>query len=132
MLSATPPRCQASKTDGSPCKGLPISGSIFCWYHDPTVADQRERGRSLGGSARSNEAKARKLLKAGAITAEDAAAKLGPVLDQVIDGTMLPNVANAAATVARAIAAIRETAELERRIEALEQANGITPIRKGA
>lgn len=115
-------QCEAQKKNGERCNGLALEGDQHCFYHSEATANERAKGRSMGGKGKSNEAKARKIVLAGALSAEEAGAKLGPVLDQVITGKLAPNVGTAAATIAKAIAAIEETTEIERRLAALEEA----------
>lgn len=44
--------CKAVKADGSPCKARRVSGSDYCYYHDPKLAAKRNQSRSAGGLAR--------------------------------------------------------------------------------
>src|SRR5262245_34918983 len=51
-MTTSPPRCRASKADGSPCRGSARPGSDFCTFHDPARAEGRRAGRRAGGEAR--------------------------------------------------------------------------------
>lgn len=43
-------QCQAMKRDGEQCKGYAMSGSDFCFTHNPNTSDQRKDARRKGGS----------------------------------------------------------------------------------
>ena len=45
-------KCRAITKNGLPCGGFAISGSEFCFTHDPHRANQREIARYKGGRAR--------------------------------------------------------------------------------
>ena len=124
--------CKATKQDGSPCSGRPWNGGAYCWFHDPGEAERRAEGRRLGGSARSNRNRARKLAIDGALSAEEAGALLGKVLSDVINEKLPAPVGNAAANIAKTIASIAETTEIERRLAALESVYGIDTSRRRA
>jgi hypothetical protein len=108
--------CTATKRNGEPCT-LPSTGSSgLCWAHDPANAARRRRGQSRGGRNKpSKELAATKL-------------QLQDMADKVLAGTL----ERASATVAgqllniklRALEIerkIKETDELEDRLEALEE-----------
>jgi hypothetical protein len=109
--------CTATKRDGSPCTIRVVGDSCFCFAHHPAYAEQRTQARAQGGRNRSNVARAKKLVPARLLpvltTLED-------TLQGVTYGTVDPRRATAAASVARAIAAVFSTSELEQRVRALE------------
>lgn len=45
-------KCRAITKNGLPCGGFAISGSEFCFTHDPHHANQREIAHYKGGQAR--------------------------------------------------------------------------------
>jgi hypothetical protein len=107
--------CTATKRDGSPCT-LPSYGSDgLCWAHDPKNAERRRRGQSRGG--KSKPSKELVSIKQ----------RLSDLASDVLDGSVDRGVAAVASQVLnvylRAIELerkIRESDELEARIEALE------------
>src|SRR5215212_9992111 len=107
--------CKATKRDGSPCT-LPAQGQQgLCWAHDPKNAEKRRRGASRGGRAKAN----RELPQIKTL--------LEDLTEQVLAGeleTSRAAVANQLInTRLRAIEVerkIKETEDLENRIEALE------------
>jgi hypothetical protein len=109
-------QCTAVKRNGEHCT-LPANGPQgLCWAHDPANAEKRRRGASRGGKARAN----RELV--------GVKAQLEDLTEQVLSGTLETGraavVNQLINTRLRAIELerkIRETDELEARIEALEQ-----------
>ena len=51
--------CPATKRDGEVCAGLPVSGSGYCFAHDPELA----YARAAGGRAKGKKARAQKKLR---------------------------------------------------------------------
>ena len=45
-------KCQAITQNGTPCQAYAISGSHYCFHHDPAQASQRRQARRKGGRAR--------------------------------------------------------------------------------
>ena len=117
-------KCKATKRNGEPCT-LPVSEQQdLCWAHDPKNAERRRKGASRGGRAKaSRELPAIKSL-------------LADLTERVLSGELETGraaVANQLVnTRLRAIEQerkIRETEELEERLEALE---GVLKGRKKA
>jgi hypothetical protein len=109
--------CAGYKRDGSPCAITVEPPQSYCWWHDPENAEARRLAASKGGRARPN----RELVAVKS--------QLQEMADEVLSG----EVDRAAAAVAgqllniklRAIEQerkLKETEDLEARIEALERA----------
>jgi hypothetical protein len=64
------------------------------------------------------------------LTINDLDGLLCRALVQVAGAKMEPNVGSAMATIAKTVVAIRTAGDLERRLEELERAAGIGPIRR--
>jgi hypothetical protein len=109
-------QCTAVKRNGESCT-LPANGPQgLCWAHDPANAEKRRKGASRGGKAKAN----RELPSIKAL--------LEDLTDQVLAGELPTGQAAVANqlinTRLRAIETerkIRETEDLEARIEALER-----------
>lgn len=111
-------QCRAIKRDGSRCRGSVKPGEEWCWNHDPTNAERRQRNTSKAGKSKPSR-------DLGAIRSQ-----LQDLTDRVLTGEVhrsaaavcgqLLNVKLRAVEVERKI---REQEELEGRIEALEQAS---------
>jgi hypothetical protein len=88
------PRCAGKKEDGSPCERIVGASQTHCYSHDPERAAERRRNASRGGRSKAN--------------AEIAGlkAQLKKLAADVLSGEVERK--------------IKETEELEARLEALE------------
>jgi hypothetical protein len=113
-------RCAGITRAGTACKGKPIDGSEWCYYHPPDHVEERKRHGSKGGK---RGGRGRPKVDVGAIKQQ-----LQGLADGVLDGS----VGRAEAAVAsqilnvllRAITVelqIKEQAEHDERITALEE-----------
>lgn len=118
-------RCQGTNREGGPCSATPRTGRQWSIWHDPTLAEQRRRWNSEAGRAKSNASRARKKALSGArhLAAVDAA--LCVALDRVLEDTIEPSVATAAASLSRAIVATRQAGAFEDRLTELEARAGL-------
>lgn len=109
--------CSAIKPNGERCKALAAAGKQWCAFHDPTRKEARKRAASKGGKGKaSRELPAIK-------------ARLEDLTEQVLAGELETGRAAVANqlinTRLRAVELerkIKETDELEARLEALERA----------
>lgn len=85
---------------------------------------RRENARK-GGQSRSNLARLKRSLPTEPLVFRDVQGVLGAVLRDLLAGTLDPPVANAAANVARAFAAIAQAGEMEERLRELEARVGL-------
>jgi hypothetical protein len=132
-------QCGASKLDGSPCRAKPLPGSVFCLFHDPARAVERDAARQAGGKARSKPA-AVLPPEAGDLplrTAGDAAEALAVVANEVRKGQLDPKVGNAVGYLIsvqlRALEdpLLREVEELRREVEAMRHGPSATTAGAG-
>jgi hypothetical protein len=109
------PRCAGIKRDGDQCTA--IVPAEYCYQHDPARASERKRNAARGGRAK----------------ATGEVGRLKAQLQDLADGVLSGSVGRAEASVAgqllniklRAVEVerkIKETEELEERLEALERA----------
>ena len=110
-------RCAGTKRDNSPCTAAVEPPQRYCWWHDPANADKRRRAASKAGKSKPS----REL------------AGLKAQLQDLTEGVLAGEVLTGPAAVAnqlintrlRAVELerkIKETDELEARLEDLEQA----------
>ena len=119
-------QCTATTKSGARCKGVALSDESLCFVHAPSVQARRDESRRLGGRNKSNLARAAKTWAATGreIEAEDLPAILRAMIIDVRMGSIEPSVASAIATLAKASVSITTEIDLERRIQALEEATG--------
>lgn len=109
------PQCAGIKRDGGRCTVVVGPGQSHCYSHDPRRAEERKRNASRGGKSKGNQ----KL------------AKLDKQLEDLAADTLADNVERGVAAVVNQIIntrarlielerKIKETEELEVRLEALE------------
>lgn len=116
-------KCCAIAKSGSRCATAVVAGSRYCYLHDPAMADRRRDAAVKGGKARSNKARAAALVPA-TMTSQELGGWLSLLFRQTMVGKIEPKVATACATLARTLLVVHETAEIERRLDELEQAFG--------
>jgi len=85
-----------------------------------------------GREGDSTEAKARRTLKAGVLTAEDLRARLGIVFVDVIEGRTEPAVGTATATIARALLDVARVADVEEQVAQIRRDMAAFAERRGA
>jgi len=112
-------KCSAIARSGSRCSSPVLPGLAFCFVHAPEMAEARLEASRKGGHARSNAARAAKAMPA-ALTSDDLLVTLSRVIAKAENGEIEPGPANAISSLARAMNAIRETTEIERRLSDLE------------
>jgi hypothetical protein len=49
-------RCQGRNANGQPCEAWPVRDSAYCYFHDPQLAEARERARELGHARQRRDA----------------------------------------------------------------------------
>ncbi len=115
-------KCSGTNTDGTPCSALPRPGSAWCVWHDPETKTQRAEWSKRGGTARSNQARARRALKGSAGDLADVQATILDALRKVQAGDLEAGPANAIANLSRAFVAVSGAADFDRRLAEVEQA----------
>jgi hypothetical protein len=111
--------CTATKRDGSPCT-LPSYGSDgLCWAHDPKNAERRRRGQSRGGKSKPSKELAGIKQRLSDLADDVLEAKVDRGVAAVV--SQILNVYLRSIELERKI---KETDELEARLEALEQQKG--------
>ena len=110
--------CPGIKRDGSRCTATVEPPQQYCWWHDPANADKRRRAASRGGKA------------AGGREIKDLKRRISDVVDAVLEGSQDRGRAavaiqgfNALRGVLELERKVKETEDLEARIEVLEQPN---------
>ena len=112
-------QCTATKRNGEPCTLPAVGQQGLCWAHNPKNAEKRRRGQSRGGRGKpSTEIRALKT-------------QLEELAAGVLDGTVergnavvVNQILNTRARLIELERKVKETEELEERIEQLEQKGG--------
>ncbi len=120
--------CTATTKSGSPCSATARVGTGYCPWHDPSLEVERHGWKINAGRSKSTRNRARKKILSAALDLHEIDGALCQALLDVLEGSLEPNIATAAATVARTVSAIRAASELEARLSALEAQVGIAPV----
>ncbi len=112
-------RCLGTKRDNSPCTVTVDPPQTYCWWHDPKNAEERRRAASRGGRGKAN----REL--------RDIKALCEDLTERLLSGDLVPGPAavanqlmNTRLRVIEQERRLKESEDLEARIEALERAQG--------
>jgi hypothetical protein len=118
-------RCTATTKAGKPCSAHARPGKRVCLWHDAEAVEERRQNAAKGGQSRSNLSRLKRSLPTELLAFSDVQGVLGAVLRDLLAGKLDPPVANAAANVARAFAAIAQAGEMEERLRELEARAGL-------
>ena len=113
-------QCQALKLDGSRCQAVTLPGSNFCFFHDPTMKETRQAGRSLGGRQTQMKTLDPASPDVNIKDCQDVARLLSETINQVRKGVLDPRVANSVGYLANVLIRAAEQGETERRLNELE------------
>ncbi|MDP8951916.1 MAG: hypothetical protein M3N18_06725 [Actinomycetota bacterium] len=108
--------CTATKRDGSPCTLPPNGSSDLCWAHDPKNAEKRRRGQSRGGRSKQG----REIGELKRQLEDLAAGVLGGSVERG-SAVAVNQILNTRARLIEIGRKIKETDELEARLEELER-----------
>ncbi len=103
--------CRATNRAGAPCSAAHFRGG-WCRWHDPDLADERRVFSVKGGKARSNHARATKVLPRDVLDVERVRGIVGQTIRGVIKGDIEPGVGNCVANLCRVSLAATEMAVL--------------------
>ena len=127
---ATIGQCRHVKSDRSRCRANARHGSIYCFFHDPDSAVERENARRNGGRERSRRAA---VLPANTPdkaldSASDVTALLAETINQVRRGEIDPRISNAIGYLAGVLLKAKENVEIEQRLAKLESILASQPM----
>ena len=113
-------QCNEVKSDGSRCGAYPISGSDYCFAHDPARAAERQAARQSGGRVGKTKVLSPETPDAPLLSMADVVALLGLTINQVRRGELDPRVANAVGYLAATLLRALEQGDIEKRLAELE------------
>jgi len=122
--TARDPRCSATAKSGARCQGKALPGLLFCWWHEPSKAQERTAARAKGGHARHGR-KIGSTGRRGGVRITCAADTLPVVADAINDLLGLEvsiSRSRAIGYLAGVVCNVYETTDLTERIEGLERA----------
>lgn len=122
LISTNTVQCRHIKSDRSRCRANARHSSIYCFFHDPDSAIERETARKNGGRERSRRAA---VLPANTPdkpldSASDVTVLLAETINQVRRGEIDPRISNAVGYLAGILLKAKERDEVEQRLARLE------------
>jgi hypothetical protein len=112
--------CSGNTRDGSKCRVVALAGSDFCFFHDPSRAEQRRVAQSLGGQGNRMRILAEDTPDIRVECSADIIALICQTINQVRRGEVDPKIANSVGYLANIAMAAVERNDLEKRIQKLE------------
>ncbi len=109
-------RCTGVKRDGSQCTITVNPPQTYCWWHDPTHAEERRQTASKGGRARAS-----RVTKGLHELLEDLTRRVINGELETSRGAVASQLVNTRIRLLEYERKLRETEELETRIQQLEQ-----------
>lgn len=113
-------QCTAVKSDGVRCAGRAITGSVFCFFHDPAGADARAAASRRRGKKTRPAVLPADTPDAPLATAAELSVLLGRTVNQLLRGQLDPKIASAAGYLLTVMMKATDLGKLEQRVAALE------------
>lgn len=113
-------QCTGKTSDGKRCRASAVSGSDFCFFHDPAKAAERRAAQSSGGSQNRMKTLAADTPDMKVEDCRDVVRLIGETINQVRKGELDPRVANAVGYLANVLVKAVQQGDMEERIAELE------------
>lgn len=121
VMDDTFQKCVQVKTDGRSCQANAITGSKFCFFHDPAKGEDRKRAQANGGKGNKSVALPFETPDIPLKTTGDVIALLGRTINEVRCGRIDPKIANAIGYLSGIFIKTQEQEGLEKKIRMLEE-----------
>ena len=128
MLRHPSRQCKGTTADGTRCRANAMTGSEYCFFHDPSTAEEREAARQAGGRVGKTTVLSPDTPDAPLSSMADVVRLLGETINQVRRGEIDPKVANAVGYLASALLRALEQGDIEKRlaqVEVIVQGQGV-------
>jgi hypothetical protein len=112
--------CEAPRKDGSACRARPLPDSALCWSHDPTRAVAAREARSKG-ARKANTLRMLRGRRPRLDRPREMTKFLATLMLDTLEGRVEADIARSVGYLANVQRAYIEQADLEKRLEALEQ-----------
>ena len=120
--------CLHETKTGMQCKAKAHTGAEYCFFHDPSLSEERSAARKAGGVSRSQKVVLPSNTPAMPLqTASDVVALLGETINQVRRGELDLRVSNAIGYISGILLCAIEKSSYEDRLAALEAAVASPP-----
>lgn len=112
--------CSSTKKDGSQCKSNAMTGSEYCFFHNPSISStQRKQAQIKGGKNRRSRVIS-PLAPLPLHSSEDIVKLLASTITEVRAGSIDVKIANCIGVLSSHLLRAIEVVEFEKRLQALE------------
>ena len=113
-------QCKGTKADGTRCRTNAMTGSEYCFFHDPAKAEEQEAARQAGGRVGKTRVLPPDTPDAPLSSMADVVALLGQTINQLRRGEIDPRVANAVGYLSGTLLKALQQGDIEQRLADLE------------
>jgi hypothetical protein len=116
-------RCAGHTATGEPCAAQPLRDARFCYFHDPDLADDREKAQHLGRARRRRDASLATIYEFSSLATPEGKAQLLDIAARdtlALENTVARN--RALGGFVQASIKVDEHTELRDRVKSLEPA----------
>lgn len=114
-------KCKQVKHDGTPCEAYPMTGSEFCYLHNPDITDEEKRLNQSKGGARALQVIPKALPPVEIGKPQDVVTLLVDTIGRVRAGELDIKVANCIGVLSGHLIKAFETAQLDDRLAMIQQ-----------
>jgi len=118
--SVTEEQCKALRAGSARCSAHRVTGSSYCYFHDPVLEEKRKAAQSAGGQRNKLTVLPSSTPDAKLQNAQDATKLLACTINQVRRGEIDPKIATTVGYLIALLMKAHDQSETERRLEALE------------
>jgi hypothetical protein len=113
-------QCKGTTADGTRCRANAMTGSEYCFFHDPATAEEREAARQAGGRVGKTTVLSPDTPDAPLSSMADVVTLLGETINQLRRGEIDPRVANAVGYLSGTLLKALQQDDIEQRLADLE------------
>lgn len=114
-------KCEFTKDDGQPCEANAISGSGFCYHHNPDISDEEKREAQSRGGANRALTLEKPLPPLELIEPNDAVLLVADTIKRVRAGELDIRTANCLGFLSDKLLKAFEVSQLNSRVEVIER-----------
>ena len=120
MVKHQSPQCEGTKADGTPCRVNAMTGSEYCFFHDPARVEEREAARQAGGRVGKTRVLPAETPDVPLSSVAEVVGLLGETINQLRRGEIDPRVANAVGYLSGTLLKALQQGDIEQRLAGLE------------